>query len=300
MNNRRVQTRDYCNPWIAISWLVLAGLFVFFASHFLLALKTGRSVLHLADSLNWQLPGWMLSSRWTVFILSGRMFSESSPWYSFDTVVLALFTACLFLITFGTALLCRSSDFTRVPASVISPWVLALGAALLSSGLVAAHLEVCGLWTRISLPPNPAREQGVPGWLWWACTALAFVVWWKWARAFRPSPAGTGQSAFRVSALASAGLVLAVIAVLLHASRPPVMRGISPRMRNDEFGTYYGIVAGIAVVVLSLGQLGFLLLRACSAPRVRGDAVARSAQGRSNPAPNELSKVGGVDSSPPR
>jgi hypothetical protein len=262
---------------LVVLWLVLVGLLVIYGVGFLVVLKTNTSLLGISAVLGLTSPESLYTSPWIFFLFA----SEIHPGYiaspSFGIPGLLLKAAWLAAVLLGAVLLYRAKTSIPAGALYIERWrlqatkcVVICSAALLTAGLLSTLFEVLGLWTRLALYPDAKQEQGAPYWLWWMAAAVAAAAWYGLIRKSATHSATFRQWARRLATLAALSLLVGTIALLLHAVRAEPTQGryygiegfVVGREQNYEYGTYYGMVAGVTAFMLTLVQFAFALLSA--------------------------------------
>ena len=263
-------------------WLLLVGLLVLAGLNFLVVLKTGDPLLSLAGMLGVPLPETLQYSPWTHFLLSGEIHpgyfgtSEHAP------AAVLLFLTFLTLVLVGGWILyrrMRQAATGGAPggagAPAISRWICIAGMGLLTAGIIAFLLEVLGLWTRLPLRPDPYQETGAPFWMWWITASVAAILWYFALRRLSGGRNAPLSWVRRLSALALISILLIAMSLVFHVGRPEPVQGryyripgfVVGRAQNYEYGTYYGMIAGTGVLMLTTAQIAILLVMAQSRTR---------------------------------
>jgi len=260
-------------------WLISIGLVVVGCVNLLVALKTGSSLAELAGGKGFLIPPWLFENPAAFFFLNCTI----APGYfsrPFEPGAAAAFLLIVLVIALaGGVILCRSAlragTAGQSGRARLSLGATILGAGLLTAGAVSLLLEISGFWQRLALHPDPLKEQGAPFWFWWACAVLAVTLWYFALRKPRAFGRPWSDWAKRLAWLAANALLLAAISLVFHILQPEPTQGryygiagfVVGRADNSEYGTYYGMVSGITVFLISLMRLAWILLSARSRRR---------------------------------
>jgi hypothetical protein len=255
-------------------WLVLVSLLIFGGVNFLVVLKTGIPLLGLVEGMGVRLPESLTSSPWTYFILAGDVVPGYLDFAGNSGLALLSMLIWLGVTLLGGVCLYRlalrsgaGEKQPRAGTANLTRWVVVIGAGMLTAGVLAAVLEVLGLWQKLALHADPYQEKGAPFWLWWMVAAAAIALGHLLLRK-RIAAGSMPAWVKRLFILALGSFLTGTASLLCHVARPEPTQGryygiqgfVVGRAQNYEYGTYYGMVAGTIVLMLALVQIAWLLL----------------------------------------